>query len=159
VLTHLLGQSVDSLSSNLAVYRAAWREAGHPGNGFVSLMLHTFIGTDDDQVKRTVRQPLIEYLRSSVSLIKQYASAFPAFKKRDGEADLGLSNLSGEEMDALLEYSFERYYETSGLFGTPQGVLAFVDTLKAIGVDDIACLIDFGVDTETVRCRRHCLPD
>jgi len=157
VLTHLLGQSVDSLSSNLAIYRAAWREAGHPGNGFVSLMLHTFIGTDDDQVKRTVRQPLIEYLRSSVSLIKQYASAFPAFKKRDGEADLGLSNLSGEEMDALLEYSFERYYETSGLFGTPQGVLAFVDTLKAIGVDDIACLIDFGVDTETVLAHLHFL--
>ena len=150
VLTHLLGQSVDSLSSSLAIYRAAWREAGHPGSGFVSLMLHTFIGSDDEQVKSTVRQPLIEYLRSSVSLIKQYASAFPAFKKRDGQADLGLSNLSSEEMDALLEYSFERYYETSGLFGTTQGGLAFVDKLKAIGVDDIACLIDFGVDTETV---------
>lgn len=157
VLTHLLGQSVDSLSSNLAIYRAAWREAGHPGNGFVSLMLHTFIGTDDDQVKRTVRQPLIEYLRSSVSLIKQYASAFPAFKKRDGQADLSLSNLSGEDLDALLEYSFERYYETSGLFGTPQAVLAFVDKLKAIGVDDIACLIDFGVDTETVLAHLHFL--
>ena len=157
VLTHLLGQSVDSLSSSLAIYRAAWREAGHPGNGFVSLMLHAFIGTDDDQVKRTVREPLIEYLRSSVSLIKQYASAFPAFKKRDGQTDEGLSNLSGEEMDALLEYSFERYYETSGLFGTPQAALAFVDELKAIGVDDIACLIDFGVDTETVLAHLHFL--
>ena len=53
-------------------------------------------------------------------------------------------------MDALLEYAFERYYETSGLFGTPQRCLAMVDKLSEAGVDEIACLIDFGVATDTV---------
>ncbi len=58
-------------------------------------------------------------------------------------------------MDALLEHSFERYYETSGLFGTPESCLAMIDTLKAIGVDEIACLIDFGVDS-TDACSSTC---
>ncbi|WP_337878095.1 MupA/Atu3671 family FMN-dependent luciferase-like monooxygenase [Caldimonas sp.] len=154
VLTHLLGQSVEELADKLATYRKAWKEAGHPGEGHVTLMLHTFVGPDEDRVRETVRQPLIEYLRSSLNLVKQYAWSFPAFKRRQGmdeaSANIDLQSLSHDEMTALLEHSFNRYYETSGLFGTPQGCLAMVDRIKGIGVDEIACLIDFGVDTETV---------
>ena len=47
-------------------------------------------------------------------------------------------------------FSFGRYYETSGLFGTPADCVAVVDRLKQIGVDEVACLIDFGIDSETV---------
>ena len=154
VLTHLLGQSVEELTDKLAAYRQAWKDAGHAGEGYVSLMLHTLVGPDEAEVRQKVRQPLIEYLRSSVSLIKQYAWSFPAFKKREGmdtsAAGVDLQSLSEDEMTGLLEHSFNRYYETSGLFGTPEGCLAMVDKLKAIGVDDIACLIDFGVDSATV---------
>ena len=51
-------------------------------------------------------------------------------------------------MDAILNFAFERYYETSGLFGSIETCLAMVDELKAIGVDEIACLIDYGVPNE-----------
>ena len=61
-------------------------------------------------------------------------------------------DLSPEESDALLEHAFERYFETSGLFGTPDDCLALVDQLKGIGVDEIACLIDFG-STPIPSCR------
>jgi AMP-binding enzyme/Phosphopantetheine attachment site/AMP-binding enzyme C-terminal domain len=101
-----------------------------------------------------VRRPLIEYLRSSLNLVKQYAWSFPAFKRREGmdtgAASIDLQSLAPEEMDALLEHSFERYYETSGLFGTPQDCADMIERIKAIGVDDVACLIDFGVDSDTV---------
>jgi len=154
VLTHLLGQTVEELNDKLAAYRRAWKEAGHAGEGHVSLMLHTFVGPDADQVKEKVRQPLIEYLRSSANLIKQYAWSFPAFKKREGMTDaaggVDLQTLTDEEMDALLEHSFGRYYETSGLFGTPEGCVEMVDKIKGIGVDEVACLIDFGVDSPSV---------
>jgi natural product biosynthesis luciferase-like monooxygenase protein len=154
VLTHLLGQSLEELSDKLAAYRQAWKEAGHPGEGHVTLMLHTFVGPDEDVVRQKVREPLIEYLRSSLNLVKQYAWSFPAFKRREGmddrSANIDLQSLSHDEMTALLEHSFQRYYETSGLFGTPQSCLAMVDRLKAIGVDEIACLIDFGVDADAV---------
>ena len=50
-----------------------------------------------------------------------------------------------------MEHAFERYFETSGLFGTPDICLEQVrSSCKAIGVDEIACLIDFGVATDTV---------
>ncbi len=154
VLTHLLGQTVEELADKLAAYRRAWKEAGHAGEGYVSLMLHTFVGPDDAQVRAKVRQPLIEYLRTSLNLVKQYAWSFPAFKRREGmessAASIDLQSLDAEEMTALLEHSFERYYETSGLFGTPESCLAMVDAIKAIGVDDVACLIDFGVDSASV---------
>ncbi len=34
--------------------------------------------------------------------------------------------------------------------GTMDSCLAMTDRLQAIGVDEVACLIDFGVDSETV---------
>jgi natural product biosynthesis luciferase-like monooxygenase protein len=154
VLTHLLGQTVEELAAKLAAYRKAYKDAGHPGEGYVSLMLHTFVGPDEAAVREKVRKPLVEYLRTSMHLVKQYAWSFPAFKRREGmddtSANVDLQSLSDDEMTALLEHSFERYYETSGLFGTPDSCLEMVDKIKAIGVDDVACLIDFGVDSASV---------
>lgn len=152
VLTHLLGQSVEELTEKLAVYRAAWREAGHEGEGHVTLMLHTFVGEDNEEVKNTVRRPMMNYLGSSLGLVKGFASSWTAFKKRaDGSTsvDVDLDSLSPEEMEGLLEYSFERYFETSGLFGDLERTLGIVDDLKGLGIDEIACLIDFGVDEDT----------
>jgi natural product biosynthesis luciferase-like monooxygenase protein len=152
VLTHLLGQSVEELADKITLYRKAWKAAGHKGMGQIALMLHTFVGESDAEVKELVRKPMKAYLGTSISLIKGYAAAFPTFKKGpDGKApELDFKSLSTEEMDALLEYSFERYYETSGLFGTVETCAAIVDRLKGIGVDEVACLIDFGVESELV---------
>ncbi len=154
VLTHLLGQSPDELAHKLAVYRQAWRAAGHPGEGRVTLMLHTFVGDDDAQVKAIVREPMKGYLRSSLDLVKQAAWSFPAFKHRvdkPGEMDALLSGgLTPEDFDALLEFSFERYYGTSGLFGTIATCASMVAKVAAMGVDEIACLVDFGVPTDVV---------
>jgi acyl carrier protein len=118
-------------------------------------MLHTFVGPDIEAVRAAVKRPLIEYLKTSLNLVKQYAWSFPAFKRKAGmdagnQASIDLQSLAPEEMDALLEYSFERYFEDSGLFGTPQSCLAMIDRIKAVGVDDVACLIDFGIASETV---------
>ena len=152
LLTHLLGQSVAELAEKLDAYRQARAEAGHEGPGHVTLMLHTFVSDDLDSLKETVREPLKSYLSTATSLVKQYAWSFPAFKKREGQNfdDIDLNSLSAEESDALMEHAFERYFETSGLFGTPQSCRAMVESIKQIGVDEIACLIDFGIGAETV---------
>ena len=97
-----------------------------------------------------------EYLRSSVDLIKQAAWTFPTFVQRGGEQGkspveiMDSQPLSPQDMDALLEHAFARYYGTSALFGTPQRCLTLVDKFRGAGVDEIACLIDFGVATDTV---------
>jgi len=154
VLTHLLGQSLEELGQKLAAYREAWRAAGHPGEGRVTLMLHTFVGDDEAKVREIVREPMKGYLRSSLDLVKQAAWSFPAFKNRvdkPGELDALLKGgLSAEELDALLEFSFDRYYRQSGLFGTPESCVQIVDRLRGLQIDEIACLVDFGVPTDTV---------
>ena len=53
-------------------------------------------------------------------------------------------------LNEVLDFSFERYFETSGLFGTVDTCLQMVDRIKGIDVDEIACLIDYGVDTDMV---------
>ncbi|HEX6291276.1 MAG TPA: amino acid adenylation domain-containing protein, partial [Herpetosiphonaceae bacterium] len=142
VLTHLLGQTVEGLAEKIALYRAAWREHGHPGDGHVTLMLHTFVGKDLDVVRETVREPFTNYLRTSLDLIGNLARSMG----RDPQAE----DFSEDDMTALLDHAFDRYFETSSLMGTPDICLQMVDRLKGIGVDEVACLIDFGVEVQTV---------
>lgn len=152
LLTHLLGQSAEELADKISIYRQAWRSHGHEGEGQVTLMLHSFVADNETFVRSQVREPLKNYLRSATGLIKQYASSFPTFRDaaKDGQIDTLFQNLSDEDMDALVEHAFERYYRSSGLFGTPESCQQQVDGLKGIGVDEIACLIDFGVPSQTV---------
>ncbi|MEX2209206.1 MAG: MupA/Atu3671 family FMN-dependent luciferase-like monooxygenase [Myxococcota bacterium] len=155
LLTHLLGQTVEEVGEKVKVYREARAAAGlDPEAGIVTLMLHTFVGENDDDVRELVRAPMKEYLSSSVNLVKGFAWAFPAFKRPGGANakpdDIDLASLSPEELDAILEHAFERYFETSGLFGTPETCAKMVERVRAVGVNEIACLIDYGVPTERV---------
>ncbi len=153
LLTHLLGQTTDEVKEKVALYRKVWKESGHAGEGHVTLMLHTFVGDDERTVKETARGPMKAYLRTAMNLIAQHAWSFPAFKQHAKEGasfDDNFGSLSPEDADALLDHSFERYYEGAGLFGTPASAMKMVDRCKEIGVDEIGCLIDYGIDSETV---------
>ncbi|MFN6977857.1 MAG: MupA/Atu3671 family FMN-dependent luciferase-like monooxygenase, partial [Gemmobacter sp.] len=154
VLTHLLGQSIDEVAGKIALYRAARAAAGHdPAAGTVTLMLHTFLADTREAARDAARGPMRDYLRSAAALIKQYAWAFPAFRKPQGVTDpeaLDLRTLSAEEMEGILDFAFQRYFDDSGLFGTVEDALARIEHLKRIGVDEVACLIDYGIPTATV---------
>ena len=134
LLTHLLGQSVEELSKNIAVYREARRKSGHPGNGHVTLMIHTFIGHDMDAVREKVRVPFSNYLVQALDLGRNVSKEI----------------VKEEDSAALIEHAFNRYFESSGLMGTLTSCSAMVETLKEIDVDELACLIDFGVDFDSV---------
>ncbi|MBI6630199.1 MupA/Atu3671 family FMN-dependent luciferase-like monooxygenase [Pontibaca salina] len=154
VLTHLLGQTVDEVAGKIEVYHAALRKAGHdPADFTVTLMLHTFLAETRENSREIARAPMKDYLRSAAALIKQYAWAFPAFKRPEGvtnpfEMDLG--TLAEDELEAILDFAFDRYFDESGLFGTVEDALARTEQLKRIGVDEIACLIDYGIAPEIV---------
>jgi len=147
ILTHLLGQSMEALADKIAVYRKAWNEAGHPGQGQISLMLHTFIGENDDEVREKVRGPMINYLKSSALLVGGYASSVPFFQHR---CEVESGKLTADEVEDALAFSFERYYSSSALLGSFDRCLEMTDKIKAIGVDEVACLIDFGVEADDV---------
>ena len=143
LLTHLLGQSLDDLAGKVKTYRQAWTAAGHPGHGHVTLMVHTLVGPSLERVRDLVRQPLIEYLKTSVDLsARQVGNAAPNLAAR--------ASLSEDDVAVLAEHGFHRYFPSSGLFGTVDDCVATAERLRAAGVDEIACLIDFGVPVEDV---------
>jgi natural product biosynthesis luciferase-like monooxygenase protein len=138
LLTHLVGHTAEQLAEKIAAYRSAWREHGWPGRGHVTLMLHTFVNPDIDVVRNIVREPLREYIRSSFDLMAGLGTAL----------DVDLRKLPADEIEALLDGAFERFFATSGLLGTPEMVADAVERLASIGVDEVGCLIDFGVAEE-----------
>jgi natural product biosynthesis luciferase-like monooxygenase protein len=154
VLTHLLGQSVAEVADKIKIYHAALRDAGHdPADFKVTLMLHTYLSDSRAHAEEVARGPMKDYLRAAAGLIKQYAWAFPAFKRPKGvnnAFEMDMSGLGDEEMEAILEFAFRRYFNDSGMFGTIEDALARTEDLKRIGVDEIACLIDYGISVDEV---------
>ncbi|MEN9566913.1 MAG: hypothetical protein RLZZ69_2109, partial [Cyanobacteriota bacterium] len=137
ILTALLFQPLEELAEKIAIYREARAQNGYdPSEGHVTLMLHTFVAEDLEFVREQVREPFINYIKSSVDLWRQGSQK--------------LEELSSDEQKKLLDYAFERYFQTSALFGTPTTCLNMVQQLQAIGVSEVACLIDFGVDLDSM---------
>lgn len=143
VLTHLLGQSLEEVAEKVRLYRASLARHGFdPRARRVTLMLHTFLGDDRDAVKEQVRGPFTNYLRSSVGLIANFIKSL--------NLRLDLDTLTPRDMDDLLAYAFDRYYETGALFGTPESCMPMIERVKEMDVDEVACLIDFGIETDSV---------
>ncbi|WP_424217352.1 amino acid adenylation domain-containing protein (plasmid) [Streptomyces sp. BI20] len=140
LLTHLLGQSVAELTERIAIYRDAWRRAGHPGEPHVTLMLHTFIGDDAEEVRTHTWQPFRDYLRSSVGLIENAARALGI--------DVTADDFTEDDQEALLDHACARYLADSSLIGTVEDRLPLVRRLTEAGVDEIACLVDFVTDAD-----------
>jgi natural product biosynthesis luciferase-like monooxygenase protein len=135
LLTHLVGQSVEELSGKITLYRSTWQASGHPGKGHVTLMLHTLIGADVSAVRSLVHEPLKDYIRTSFDLMAGLGAA----RKVD------VNSLPERELNALLDQAVERFFASAGLFGTPGMAADTLDRLAALGIDEVGCLIDFGV--------------
>jgi natural product biosynthesis luciferase-like monooxygenase protein len=154
VLTHLLGQTIDVVADRIKIYHNALRQAGHdPADFTVTMMLHSYVADDREVARETARGPMKSYMGAAAGLIRQCAWEFPAFKRPKGVEnafEIDLATLSEDEVDGILEYAFERYFETAGLFGTKADCLQRVEQLKAIGVNEVACLIDYGIPVEKV---------
>ncbi len=137
VLTAMAGASMEDLRGHIAGYRKARMENGHdPRTGIVSLMLHTYIGTDLNAIRERVRQPMKNYLHSFLDQFRPMLGA-------------GVTDSSSREMQELLELAFEHYFENSSLLGTPQKCAATIEKVSAAGVNELACLVDFGLDLES----------
>lgn len=143
VLTHLLDQDLDVLAGKITEYRKALAERdsadGWPGH--VALMIHTYLDEDEDNARELVRAPLTEYMRSSIGLMKGVQVV--------GERTIDMTKLSEEDRDFLLGLAFERYVGL-GMLGTVEKAVEAVGHFAEAGVDEVACLIDFGLPTDAV---------
>jgi iturin family lipopeptide synthetase A len=137
VLTAVLAQNIGDLARNIANYRAA-EDGGNSGaRNNVSLVLHTYVGSPDENVADTVRVALSRYLETHVSIhdaVKGLA---------DGKIDC--AHMTEADKKAIVGFACERYLKYGSLIGNEEQCTDRLRYLQAIGVDEVACQIDFGL--------------
>lgn len=143
VFTMLYGYNLDALRTKIAAYRRARQEAGlRPDEGVVTLMLHTMIDADPMAVERAVERPFKQYIKTA---LKAHVKA-----AQDAKVERA-AGLGEEEEEKMLAYAYQRYSRTGALFGTIEQGASMVNEAIAAGVNEIACLVDFGVDYQAVK--------
>jgi natural product biosynthesis luciferase-like monooxygenase protein len=144
VLSALINFGPKELEKRIAVYREARAASGHdPKAGVVSLMLHTYVATDSGQAVERVRPALTEYLKSFV-VQHQGANQAAADDKVKTLQELGTDG------DDFVSMVFDRYIATSSLIGDVRQAGQILERFRAMGVDEVACLVDFGLDKAAV---------
>jgi natural product biosynthesis luciferase-like monooxygenase protein len=137
ILAALIGYSFEDLAERIRSYREARARSGYnPQAGIVSIMVHTFVGPNNSAVKEQVRAPFTHYLRS---YFKQYDNV-----------RVTPEDVTEADRDAIMTAAFEHYFETNTLMGTPAKCSGVIEQLLAADVDELACLVDFGVEADAV---------
>ena len=135
IFTMLYGIDLPALAKKITLYRQARKEAGYD-EGVVTLMLHTFIYKSYEAVQQHVEQPFKNYINSSLQAqTKDIPNQAP---------------FTEAEKNKMLDYAYQRYFKTGGLFGTIDDAKAMIEKVIVAGVNEIACLLDFGVDYDVV---------
>ena len=136
VFTMLMGIDLQALGKRIIAYRQARKSSGlDPDAGKISLMMHTFVHPDSEWVQRIVSSPFKAYIRSSL---------LPHMKAAN-------RNLNEEEIEKMVDYSYARYFQTGGIFGSLEACQQQINLAKNVGVNEIAFLQDFGIDYTAVK--------
>ncbi|XWN30016.1 MAG: amino acid adenylation domain-containing protein [Devosia sp.] len=134
LLTTVARSQPDVLARNIALYREAFGATSGGDTGHTTLMMHTFLAGTREAALEVVADPMRAYLSKASDLVR--TSKFAA------------------ETDALpdvaVDFALTQALSSRGLFGAPSDVLERLRQLRALGVDEIACLVDFGLPNDTI---------
>ena len=97
---------------------------------------------ETETVKEKVRQPFCNYLKTHYDLLENLAKGMVL--------DVSLKNFSEDDLDSLLLFGVEGFMKGRSLIGTPETCVPFIAKLEEIGINEVACLIDFVQDFDTV---------
>ncbi len=143
VLTSLLYETTDNLARQIALYRNSLVQHGYdPNQGKVALMLHTFIGDNQESIRSQVKEPFCNYIKTHFGLVEKLAA------KIDFSVDP--DTFTAEDRASLFDFAFESYLNGRVMIGTKETCSQTIAHMAKIGVDEIACLIDFGLDFDLV---------
>jgi natural product biosynthesis luciferase-like monooxygenase protein len=132
ILTGLMAHDVSQLENKISAYRAAFKGARPDARGQVTVMVHAYIHPDRSTVEHIGHHGLRGYLDSHLD----FASARVDYERMTG--------LRAGDREAILDHAVARYLNGRSLIGTPAECAIVAKRLASIGVDEIACLIDFG---------------
>jgi natural product biosynthesis luciferase-like monooxygenase protein len=149
VLTAIVRQPLDVLAAQIKSYRQAREEAGHaPEAGQVAVMLHTFVGEDNMVVKEMLRPHLTQYFCSNMRQLRFLKEIY--VNDRKAQANFGPDHVSDADLEVIGARAYESYFDTSLLCGAPDKCARLIDRLIEVGVNEIACFVDFGLSLDLV---------
>jgi alkanesulfonate monooxygenase SsuD/methylene tetrahydromethanopterin reductase-like flavin-dependent oxidoreductase (luciferase family) len=127
--------SIPELRAHLETYRAAWREAGHAGNGNVCLRLPVYTAPTEQAAHEEPRENIMHFFRRHTELTRA----------RLGRAGAGPAARVQARLDELAELSYDRILETRVAFGTPTTLIERLGRLREdLGLDGILAELNPG---------------
>jgi natural product biosynthesis luciferase-like monooxygenase protein len=152
LMTCLLDQDINEMAEKIKIYKNALEKNGFsPGSRKIALFAHTFLGAELEQVREKVRKPFTEYLKSTLDLLGKFGESAGVL--------LDPRNMATDEQEVLLDFAFNRYFSEKALMGTAESCQGFIHKLKEVGIDEIACLIDFGLGFNDIMAGLNHLKD
>jgi natural product biosynthesis luciferase-like monooxygenase protein len=143
VLTHLFDQGVEELAEKIVLYRRARAEHGwDPEAGQVAVTLHTFLADDWEEARRHAYEPYCDYLKKNLKLLEKLAQS--------RNVPIALDRLTPEQLDEAVRWAFEKFLRQRSFIGTPEDSVKLAARLAEVGVQEVACLLDFGPDPKAI---------
>lgn len=143
VLTALMHQSVSDLAENIEMYRALRAESGYdPSTGRITLMQHAYLTESEEEVRHEGLRAFRHYIRANLILQTSNATG-----QMVDEPEIKITE---DDLEDIVERTFTQHLEGTGLIGMPNALIPRINRLSEIGVDEIACLIDFPTATDEI---------
>ena len=128
IFVGLRGMDVPELRDNLEEYRKAWREAGHEGNGNVSLRIPVYVGLTE---QGAIEEPFESIQNYFGRMGRLYAAD-------SGSAGIQATELRDQRATRLSALSYDDILATKVAFGTPEGLVdRFTQLKEVLGLDGV----------------------
>jgi len=124
------------------IYRQAI-QTHHGRRGHVTLMAHTYVGADREAIRNIAKPALTSYLKVNLEMQKDNSAG-----KKD---EKGFTQLNERESEIMIRTQVNNdLLSPLSFVGTLEHCTEQAARLKESGVDEIACLIDFGIGRKEV---------
>jgi alkanesulfonate monooxygenase SsuD/methylene tetrahydromethanopterin reductase-like flavin-dependent oxidoreductase (luciferase family) len=111
IFLSMRGMDVNDLQTNLKEYHKAWKEAGHPGEGDISVRIPMYIGLSEEAAVQEPKETIEAYF----SRMRRF------FDDEIGSNDQRTATRQSRAQ-RLANMTYEEILETKVIFGTPESV-------------------------------------
>jgi alkanesulfonate monooxygenase SsuD/methylene tetrahydromethanopterin reductase-like flavin-dependent oxidoreductase (luciferase family) len=135
IFVGLRGMDIPELAGHLKVYRQAWHEGGHAGDGDVCLRIPVYGGPTEKAAAEEPHETITYYFQRQADLTRQPI----------GRAGTGPAERRQAQASRLASLSYDQILSTKVAFGTAAGLIdRFTQLREELGVNGIAAELNPG---------------
>ncbi len=135
IFVGLRGLDIPELSACIKEYRKSWEEAGHPGNGDVSLRIPVYAG-------ETERSAIDEPFDSIGAYFSRMGTIY---RESAGRAGIDATELRNDRAQRLAALSYDQILETKVAFGSAEGLVDRFHYLEEeLGLNSVVAELNAG---------------